>query len=327
MPVTPPPVVSIPGQVNQTTQPKTTQSNFRQMVGEVLQWNPDLPIPMVKKWLNNAYRDVIDARNWYGLMVRGQVTTPTVYTQGSALFTLGSNQVVGALTAWTANMVGMQMRAGFSTGWQNIQAVDVINQIITLDLPWGNPTVNSGYQIVQTWVTLGYNIKMILEMVNQRQGWRLYTNWPQAVLNQYDTWRTTTGWSFAIVPREPTADGQPQFEIYPAPTYQQTFPFIAYTQPPDMVNDGDFPAPFVRTDALVCGALKDALLFRGKNTKYFDPQTSTVKYNEFKSKIEEMKMTDDNLYPKDMQWDYSKFPFSQQGAIWLQSHSGMPGDY
>lgn len=318
-------IENVAGQVGATTQPSSTQMNLRQMLGMLLQWNPDLPAPTARVFLQNAYRRVVDSRNWYGLMVRGQVAVPQVYTTGTTTFVYGSPNVVGSGTLWDQTFVGRQIRAGFSTGWYNIQSVQDATHL-TLDLPWGNISATSGYQICKTWVSLGPNLKMILEMLNQRQGWRLYTNWPQSVLNQYDVWRTTTGWTFAAVPKEPTADGQPQFELYPSPTFQQAFPFLAYRQPPDFKNDGDFPLTFIRSDIIVAGALKDALLFRGKNSKYYDPQVAEQKEREFNSEIEKLKMVDDNQYPKDFGFD-SGAPFSQMGAQWLQSHAGAPGEY
>jgi len=322
-----PSIVTIAGQVTPTAQAANTQSNFRQCVGEVRSWNPDCPAQIVKKWVNNAYRRVIDARLWYGLMCRGQVTVPSVYSTGTATFTLGSPVVSGSGTVWNESMVNEQIRAGFSTGWYNIQSVQGPTQL-TLDLPWGNPTVTSvGYQIVQTWVSLGPNIKRILEMVNQRQGWRMMLDMPQAVGNEYDTWRTTTGWSFMVLSKEPRADGSPQWEIYPAPTFQQVFPFLAYVQPPDMVEDNDFPVTFVRSDVIVLPAIKQALLYRGKSSRYYDPQTAGIKEQEFNSELQKMALNDDNQYPKDFLWDFSRYPYYQYGSQYMQSHAGAPGEW
>ena len=231
MPVVPPSYVQIAGQVTQTTQSPTTQMNLRQMIGSVLQWNPDCPPPLVSQFITNSYRRILDSRLWYGLMTRGQISVPTVYSTGTATFTLGSNLIQGIGTAWTTSMVGMQIRCGFNTGYYNVSAVNPTLQQITVDLPWGNPTASAGYQLLQTWVTLGPNIKLVLEMVNQRQGWRLLCNLPQAALNEWDTWRTTTGWTQILANKEPNAAGWPMYELWPAPTFQQTFPFLAYVQP------------------------------------------------------------------------------------------------
>lgn len=320
------PVANIPGQVTQQSQALTTQKNLGQMIGEVLQWNPNLPPTLAKTWLNETQRSVCDRRFWYGLMVRGQVAVPSVYTLGTVSVTNGSPIVTGIGTNWAAAGIvpGQQLRVGFSTGFYNIITVDPGGLQLTLDLPWGHPSQASvGYAIMKVWVTLGPNIKRVLEIANQRQGYRLYTDLPQAILNRFDVWRTNTGWTWALFPKEPTSDGQPQYELYPAPTFQQAFPYLAYIQPPDMVGDNDFPAAFIRTDALVLPAIANSLVWRGpKENKYYDPTTAGQKMREHEARYQEMSMADDCLYPKDYQWDFGQWPYSQQGALWLQSHAG-----
>lgn len=317
----------IPNQVNPTSRPASTQLNLREMAGEVRQWNPDVPGPMAARWIQNAYRKVIDFRLWYGLLIRGQIVVPSVYSTGTATFTLGSAQVTGIGTAWTTDMVNRQIRQGFSTGWYNIQSVDPTNQTLTLDLPWGNQSASGGYQIVQTWVSPGPNIKRILEMVNQRQGWRMKMDMPQAVANYFDTWRVTTGWTFLCLNKEPRADGSPVYELYPAPTFQQCFPYLAYVQPPDLKEDADYPVTFVRSDILVLEGIKEALLYRGKSSRYYDPQTAAVKAKEFQEELFKMSLNDDNQYPKDLLWDFAKYPYYQYGSQYMQSHAGGPEEY
>lgn len=313
----------VAGQVNQTSMAQTTQKNFRQMCGEVQQWNPDAPATMVETWINNSYRKILDKRLWYGLQVRGQIQVPTVYTTGTASFTLNTTSVQGFNTAWTAAMVGSQIRSGFQTGFYNIAAVDVVHQVITLDLPWGNPTVGrAGYTIMQVWVTLGYNIKMVLNAVNQRQGFPLYCNCPQNELNRVDTWRTSTGWTTVMANFPANSLGQPMYELWPAPTYQQVFPFNAYVQTPDMVEDTDFPAAFVRSDIIVCRAISDALMFRGKKSAYYDPDTAKAKLGEFNAEVNQMSMMDDNMYPKDLQYD--SILGNGLGDTWWQMHEPVP---
>lgn len=326
MPVVLPTGQPIPNQVNPTSLPYSTQLNLRQMIGEVREWNPDCPAQLVKRWIQNAYRKVVDFRLWYGLLIRGQVVVPSVYSTGTASFTLGSAQVTGVGTVWTQAMVNEQIRQGFNTGWYNIQSVQDSTHL-TLDLPWGNPTQSGGYQILQTWVSPGPNIKRILEMVNQRQGWRMRFDMPQAVANYYDTWRVTTGWTFMLLNKEPRADGAPMYELYPAPTFQQCFPYLAYVQPPDLQNDTDYPVTFVRSDILVIQGIKEALLYRGKSSRYYDPQTAAVKAKEFEQELFKMALNDDNQYPKDLIWDFDRYPYYQYGSQYTQTHAGGPNEY
>jgi len=301
--------------------PATTQSNFRQMIGELLQWNPDMPVQMAQKLINNAYRRVVDSRLWYGLLQKGQVNVPNAYTTGTVAVTNGSAVVTGTGTAWTPAMIGSSFRVGFSTPIYRIAGFQSPTQI-TLDLIWGGPSQSTvSYMIFQNIVSFGNNIKKLLAVVNQRQGYRMKLHIPQEVLNIYDTWRTTTGWTYLVSNYAPSpVDGSPLFELYPAPTFQQSFPFLASVQPPDMVNDQDFPASWMRTDVIMYGAIAFALVFRGKNSKYYDPATAKGFLSLQHEEVVKMARNDDNQYPQDLRWEFSRYPFTQFGADWTQSH-------
>lgn len=307
-------------QVVPNGRPATSQWNFRQLVGQLLQFNPDLNPQVAKSFINQTYRRIVDSRDYYGTLVKGQVTVPNAYTMGTVTVTQNSPIISGIGMNWTPQMVGWQFRVGFATPLFTIQAVTSATQI-ELDLPWGAATqANTSYQIFNNFVSFGTNIKRILSCVNQRQGYRLMLNIPQEVLNIYDTWRTTTGWTFLVANYSPDANGNPLFELYPAPTFQQSFPFLAYTQPIDLTADTDYPAASIRGDVILYGAIPQALTFRGKNNKYYDPQTAQVYQKMHDIELMKMQRNDNDLYQKDLIWEFDAFPFSQYGAGWLQSH-------
>jgi hypothetical protein len=291
------------------------------MVGELLQWNPDLPVLMAQKFISNAYRRVIDYRLWYGMLVRGQLNVPNASTSGTVTVTNASPIVTGIGTAFAPSMVGYSFRVGFSTPIYRIASVQSATQL-TLDLIWGGPTQGLvGYMIFQNYVSFGSNVKKLLAVVNQRQGYRMILHMPQEVLNRFDTWRTSTGWTYLVANYSSSpVDGSPQFELYPAPTFQQSFPFLSQVQPPDMVNDGDYPAAWIRTDVIMYSAIPHALLFRGKNSKYYDPGTAKTFEQMHQQELMKMARNDDNQYPKDLMWDFSRYPFSNFGADWQQTH-------
>jgi hypothetical protein len=318
------------GQVNLTSKPPTTQLVFRQMVGEILQWNADVPPTEAKRWLNFNYRRIVDKRVWYGLMIHGQCVVPNVYTTGTASVTLGSPTATllnGGIVS--PNFVGYQFRVGFTSMFYTIIGINQVANTLTLELPWGNPSQSSvGYQICNNLVTLGPNIKFIHNMLNQRQGYQLFVNMPVDIINRFDTWRTTQGWTFMLCNREPSAAGWPQFELFPTPTFQQAFPYWAYIQPPDMVLDDDYPVTMFPSDVIVARTISDALLFRGpKLNKYYDPVAAKYHMGVYTDRLMDLERVDDNLFPRDLMWDYSRYPFSRHGSLWLQSHaSNFPNE-
>lgn len=306
--------------VNPASRPPSTQLNYREMIGEIQSWNPDIDALQAGRMINNAYRRVIDARLWYGLVIKGQVVVPDAYSTGTVSLSNGSTTVVGTGTNWTLEMAGRQFRSGFSFPIYTIASVTDPTHL-ELDLSWGGKDLpNVGYQIFQSIVSPHPNLKNMLAMVNQKQGYRIKLHIPQEVINIYDTWRTTTGWTFLLADAYPSADGQPQFELYPPPTFQQAFPFLGYVQPPDMKDDKDFPVAFVRSDLLVLGALPDAMLFRGKNSKYYDPMTAKYKTAQFQEELQKMALNDNNQLMRDLVWEFEKFPMTRYGAQWMQSH-------
>ena len=308
-----------------TAQPASTQLNAAQMWGEVQEWSPDCPAFIVKRMVANNYRRIIDYRQWYGTLVKGQVVAPQAVTAGSVVTTLGLNTVQGTGTAWDITMVGRQFRVGFANPIYTITAVDAVNQVLTLDLPWGGNTQTAqGYQIFQNLFVLDPKIKSIYQMVNQKQGYRLELHCPQDVLNIHDTWRTQTGWTYLASDREPTPTGSPQIELYPAPTFQQAFPFWAFLQPGDLQQPTDYPLAYIRSDIIVLGAIADVLLFRGKNSKYYDPNTSNIYRQLQMVEVEKMAMKDNNLLQQDLRWEFEKWPMTQMGAAFWQSHSDVP---
>jgi hypothetical protein len=304
------------------TQPYTTQLNFGQMIGEVQLWNPDIDPLLIARMINNNYRKVIERRYWYGLMLRGQINTPQMTTVGSVSVVNGSTAVTGIGTSWTVSLQGQQFRVGFTNPWQTIvQVIDATHLI--LDVPYGGSTLTTtGYQIAAVYWTLGANVRYILDAVNQQQGWRMSVNVPVQSVNEADAWRTSVGWSYFFVNREPTPDGQLQIEIYPSPFFLQVFPFWAATQPPNLNADADSPVAFIRADVLVKLTIADALLWGGKNNKYYDPTVASWKAREAETDLNMMERSDDGMWQQDSVWAYGlEWGYNTgQGSLFAQNH-------
>jgi hypothetical protein len=318
------------------SRPATTQLNFRQMQGEVQRWNVNAPPQMVQRWLQNSYRRVIDYRNWYGLLEKGQVVSPQAYTTGTVALTHGATAVVGTNTSWTSDMIGRQFRVGFAYPIYTVVVpppsdapMDATH--LSLDIPWGGPnSATSGYQIFQNIYTLGDNVKFLLAMVNQQQGFRMKVNLSHPdVLNAYDAWRTQTGWTYLVSSAAPSSDGQVLYELYPAPTFMQAFPYLVYTQPDDFAADEDFPAVFIRSDVIVLGALPDAMRFQPRNNPGFDVQTCLKLADDFERKhlveLEKTSQADNNAFQKDLIWEFGRYPLTTYGADFAQSHDVTMG--
>lgn len=312
------------------TQAPSTQLNYRQMLSEVCGWNPDVDPMTAGRWINNYYRKIIDKRSWYGLKIKGQVTAAAPYNQGTVNVTLGSNIVNGIGTNWstlrygqTGSLIGLQFRTSFTLGYQTI--VNVLSPTqLQLDTPYASQNLtNTGYQIAAVYIDFGANIKRLLWAVNQQQGWPMEVNVPVQTLNQWDVWRISLGWSTIFATRSATPGGSLLMELWPAPYSLQAFPFEAYQQPPELVADSDSPVPWIRSDLIVTRAVADALIYRGKMSKYYDPVAAGIKRAEFNETVEEMAQADNDMDQQDVTWNYGEetgMVGFGPGSTWAQQH-------
>ena len=388
--------MSIVGPIQPYAGGGAVQENFEEMINHVLFYNPDCPPALIKRRLNTRLRQILDRRMWAGLLVRGQIVIPAVYTTGSVDVIQGKDYVKGTGTLWeykdlvdtelaTAitivneyqdvtpdSMAGInagdwltiddglatqefllvisigtssfkakpvklhaidakvykssltrrQFRVGTTTSFYSVIGVyhNGGNLYLKLDLMWGHADfLTSAYQIMQAYVSLEQNLRMVWSVVNNKQGWRLRLNMPQEVVNTYDTWRQTTGFVYMMVDYVPDEIGRFQYELYPSPTMQQGFPYIAYRTVPNLIEPEDTPPPAIPSHVLVSGALSDVLKHNPKSA-YYDPNTAREFGAQFELDLQMAMEADDSIYMQNLQWAYSRYPFTQHGANYWQSH-------
>jgi hypothetical protein len=319
MPIIPPtPVANQIGPSGQ--KPYVNERNFGQMVGEILNWNPHASATMVQNWVNHIVRKIYDRRLWYGLMVKGQIVSPGFITGGSLQLSNGSPNVVGTGTNFAPGMIGMSLRVGYNNPVYNIIAV-ADSTHLTLELPWGSNDFSAvGYFITQYYYSIP-NIKFIFDAINLQLQRRMWTNLTQATLNSRDPSRQQIMYSWGLASMPPDPSGNFQFELYPASMIQQAFPYLAYIQPPNLVNDSDVLPPGIRSDIVIAHGISDCLLYRPKENSYYDPATaiaiSRTKMAEFERELMSMEQNDEALYRQDIVHRWEQMPLAEPGdAFW-----------
>lgn len=321
-------MVVVPNQVgaSTTSQSYVQQQNFGQIIGEITNWNPNADPTLISVWVNNIVRKIYDRRNWYGTMVKGQIVTPAVYQAGQAAVTLGSTSVQGSSgTGWTTDLVGRSFRIGYIYPIYNIVAVDVLNQVLTLEMPWGGPNLGPiSYFIVQQYYSIP-NIRYIFTATNLQMYYRMWTNLTQNSLDNIDPPRQRIYYPWALAGMPPDANGNFQVELYPASMVQQAFPYRAYVQKPNLVDDEDTLPPYIRTDIVVTHGIANALQYRPKSNPYYSEslaiQLATEKMAEFNAELMVMENTDEGLYRQDIVAPFETFPYYQPGGAMLAAIS------
>ena len=292
------------------------------MIGNVCAWNPDAQA-QAPIWINEALKKVLDRRTWFGQFIKGQLVCPQATTKGQATVTLGSNLVSGVNTNWTQAIVGQQFRIGYNNPIYTITDVDVIGQVLQLELNWGAASGTFGYFIIQYYYNLGPNIKYLKNMINMQLGYRMWVNGTQDFLNAIDPWRQNQNWPWMVAPQPLDVNGNYIVELYPASWIQQSYPFLAYVVPPNLVNDLDTLPPYIRTDVVILEAIAKALVWRGpKKNPYYDATEASNKRAEFERELNWMAQADENLYRINFSLLGENVPyFSPGGAYYDATHA------
>lgn len=239
----------------------------------------------------------------------------TTATAFKAIFTVAH---ISGSAVTMSSLVRQQFRTSANSPWYTVKGVSTTTQLI-LDQTFGGVTAAAtGYSVFQGYVTFGQQVKMVVSVQNLTRRANIKLHLPPAYLAEVDPQRTATDSTFALVDYVPDEIGRPRFELYPRPTSAQVFPYLVYRQIPNLTDDDDTPPPFVRSDVLVKGALADALRWRGRANKYYDPQTAGQKMMEYEKGLIEMAMADDSVYMTNLIWEFSLNPGG--GGNWNQDH-------
>lgn len=308
MPITPP--ASIPNQITPSgNAPYTQQYNFGAAIGQVLSWNPQCSVSMVQSFINDAIRQIVGMRLWYGNLTRGQLVSPGFYQRGSIALTYGSASVVGTGTNWTPTLSGQpitqqSLRVGYYAPIYNVLALDQANQVITLDMPWGNPSVTStGYFLTQYYYSFP-NIKFFFSMRNLQLYYRMATNFTQSIIDNLDPGRLILMYPRLVATMPPDPNGNYQVELWPASNVQQAYPWTGYVQPRNLVDDLDNFPPYMRVDAVISYAIAQALMWRPRDNPNYSEATAVTlsqqKNKEFEMRIATAAQEDENLWRQDI---------------------------
>lgn len=325
------PFVNVANQILPTpgVNPYRNQMNFAQMIGAVQSECPDIDPSDIQVQINSIVRDIYDRRTWYGLMTRGQIATTGFTVGGSVSLTQGSQTVQGTGTNWLPNLVGQQLRLGYNTPPYNILTVNPFTQVMTIEMPWASPSISSaGYFIAQYYYPIGPNIKYIHTAKNMLMAWRLRSDYTQQTLDSRDPWRATVFTPTALVQMPPDPNGNYQVELWPVPSIVQSLPWVAVTQPPNLVNDGDALPSGIRADIVVDFGRAWVKTYKGpKWNKYYDKGEADRLRGEGEKKLLFMAKADEDLYRQNILYrdeDIRVAPDLLSGfrnAIWDINHA------
>lgn len=296
---------------------------------------PQLPITLAEQFIRDRYRRILRSRDWSGLRRESQFILNAAKTAGSVAFTRGQNTAVGTATAFTANDVGRQFKAGQGSPVYTIINVDVPTQTLTLNMPIGVATATaSTYWVLDAYVQPPSDFLRFVCVSNPIQGWRLHLWVTQAELNAMDPQRTFMGQPYSLVDKfyniatAGNAIPKPLYEAWPYATTDQTLYYVYMVEGADLINDIDVPVYPISSDLIVSGALADVVRWPGTRENpnpYFQrPEYWKAYEGEYQDKLIEVERRDEEIFMTQLEmnpmYSYPYAPFTFSGN-WLQSHA------
>ncbi len=221
-----------------------------QIRGVVKRWTASSPQMLdadVDGCINDAHQTLAGGYQWSFRKRDAVLQTVAPYSAGTVSVTAGSSTITGSGTAWTAAMVGRQIRiAGeFTFFW--IGAVNVGAQTLTLadgalaTVSWVTDTAaGKSYTIFQDQFAVPATVAIILNQIND---WPL-TETSLAEIDLLDAQRTANGppdrWYWArdnIL----SATEVRYVGLWPPPSAAQTLRMPYLIEPPTLSADTDLP--------------------------------------------------------------------------------------
>lgn len=203
-------------------------------------------------------------------------------TKFGAVFTYAHSSGV---TVTASSLSGLQFRISGCPVFTVTGVVSATSMV--LDNPWGAAAVTgSSYQILKMYATPMQGFKKWLAVVDQRQGTPLVYNKSQQAINVIDPQRTNTGDPACLAWLGPSQNGNPQYEIWPAPTASRQLSYLCCIQWPELRGASDRPPYFINPEVIVNGATARALRSRlNKEDPFYDMRSA----REFQALYEEGK--------------------------------------
>lgn len=185
--------------------------NFVTLYNRLLSRCPGIGPILAQQFINDSWRTLQSYnQDWSWRTRTGCFAPPNLYQTGTATTNVANGAptlITGTGTAWTADMIGRQIRIGgllypyyTIVGWLSPTQ-------ILIDQPWYGPDVTTQpYQILQIYFPVPADFGYFLYVVSVKDAYRLWTNEvTQFELAVADPQRTNQGQTYACVFRDYTS--------------------------------------------------------------------------------------------------------------------------
>lgn len=179
--------------------------NFTTLSNRLLSRAPGVGILLSEQLIQDSWHELQSRRPWSWRRRSGTFAPPNLYSTGFASSNVAAgnpNLITGSGTAWTADMIGSQIRLGgllypyyTITGW--LSATQVL-----IDQVWAGPDVTSvPYQILKIYYAVPDDFGYWDYVVSVKDAYQLWTSVTENDLALLDPQRTNQGQTYGVALR------------------------------------------------------------------------------------------------------------------------------
>lgn len=180
--------------------------DFNTLSNRLLNRAPAVGIILAQQFVNDAWK-TLQAREMWSFRRRSfNIAPPTLYSTGSVssnVFSGNPTLITGVGTAFTASMIGSQIRAGgLNYPYYTIAGVLSPTSLL-IDQPWAGPDISGAqFNILLVYVPFPQDFAYIYASVDIKNACKLWDNATQEELAVWDPQRGTFGQPIALVFRD-----------------------------------------------------------------------------------------------------------------------------
>ena len=310
---------------------------LRELSSELVGHIPALSYLLARKLVNNAWKDVRDARLWSFLVEEDAFSSPAVVTDGAAAVTFGSNLVTADATAkavWDAlglviPITERQFRVNTNGPIYNITAYNSITGVATLDRIYRETTQAAAtYQMYKAYYSPPDDFLRFESLWNPIDGYPLRLGATSPEISIRDPIRGAQGLGYYLASyKVNSTTGRPIYEMWPHPTSERTYQFISVKKGLDLTDDQSLPVTLnsevVRERALF-HAYQWAMANKGRFPELQGTDWRFMRSDSnrtYETVLQRARVKDEEIFAMNVVIPYTSNYGSPVDAAFVQSHS------
>lgn len=294
------------------------------------------PLLLVREWVNQAYKELGDARPWSFL--RGETRLRFAAARDVTVTVTDGSTTVSGTGVFSSADVGRQLRVGMGATYTIVAVPDT--DTATLDQAYADITATTTARILDAYVTLPADFgtfRLIADLYNQRQIAFWLTEDQVQMLDPRRAFSDTGIRILCPVTPSPVAAtlGQIRYEGWPRATGARTYPAFYTKRPQGLTEDTTFTGVLAEgADVLVLGALAQAAAWPGtidQRNPFFNLAVSQKYRANFLAGVQRLSLKDDAQAPDDAmtvhwgRWPVASLAYNDQAL--RASDAGGGGYY